>query len=355
MTLIVIFWCLLLIVLYTFIGYPIILKFFQKLKINKKTPYKPTVTLLIVAHNEENQIADKLRNSQQLDYSKKLLQVLVVSDGSTDQTVNIAKKFSDVDILELSHGGKTKAQNEGVKLATGEIIIFSDANSIYKKSAVQLLVENFSDPLIGCACGELQYKNKGSQERLYWSYEILVKQLEGRCGRLLGANGSIYAVRKSLYIPLADDAISDFLEPILIYIQGKKILYIPEAIAFEEEPINTFQRKRRIILRSLVSLKYALPHLNPLKNNNIFFNFVSHKFLRWFMPIFLIAIFITNLLIIDLHLFYLTIFVLQSCFYVSGLFIKPVKYFIIVHGAALIAIIDWFSGKKITKWSVIRS
>ncbi len=355
MILSVIFWCLSLIVLYTFIGYPIILKFFQKLKIDKKTPYEPTVTLLIVAHNEENQIVDKLRNSQQLNYPKKLLQVMVVSDGSTDQTVKIAKEFDNVDILELSHGGKTKAQNEGVKLATGEIIIFSDANSIYKKSAIQLLVENFSDPSIGCTCGELRYKEKGSQEGLYWSYEILIKQLEGRCGRLLGANGSIYAIRKSLYVPLAEDAISDFLEPILIYAQGKKVLYLPEAIAFEEEPQNTFQRKRRIILRSLVSIKYASPYLNPLRNNNIFFNFVSHKLLRWIMPLILIAILIINLLIINQHLYYLVIFILQICFYVSGLFFKPVKYFIIVHSAATMAIIDWLSGKKMTKWSVIRS
>jgi cellulose synthase/poly-beta-1,6-N-acetylglucosamine synthase-like glycosyltransferase len=334
--------------------YPLILTLYKKIIVKIDLKYTPYVTLLIVAHNEEKQIEDKIINSLELDYPKDRMQILVVSDGSTDKTNKIVKNYSNIDLFEISHSGKTIAQNEGIKISRGEIIVFSDANSMYEKSAIRRLVVNFTDPRVGCACGELRYKNNKSKENLYWSYEVIIKLLEGNCGRLLGANGSIYAIRKSSYVPLEKDAISDFLEPILIYGQNKKIVYTPKAIAYEDEPISIFNRKRRIILRSLVSLKYAMEQFNPFKKNNLFFNLVSHKILRWAMPILLIGVFISNIFLINSGAFYSIFFILQLCFYLSGMFLKPVRYFIIVHCAAIMAIIDWILGKRIIKWSVLR-
>jgi hypothetical protein len=132
------------------------------------------------------------------------------------------------------------------------------------------------------------------------------------------------------------------------------VIYDPDAIAVEEEPQFTFQRKRRIILRSLGSLKHVYKFMNPLKKGNIFLTLISHKLLRWFMPLFLILIFVSNLLILNNKAIYVWLFGGQLLFYLSGLFINPVKYFIIVNCAALLSIFDWVRGKQITKWTVIR-
>jgi cellulose synthase/poly-beta-1,6-N-acetylglucosamine synthase-like glycosyltransferase len=267
-------------------------------------------------------------------------------------------------VIKLPHKGKTNSQNVGITKAKGEIIVFSDANSIYDRKAIKTLVSKFSDRKVGCVCGELKYKNRAtrkyseiknkSQEGLYWSYEIILKRLESRSGRLLGANGSIYAIRKDLYVPLSEDSISDFLEPIIIHSNGYQVIYDSDAIAVEEEPQYTFKRKRRIILRSLGSLKHVYKYMNPLKKGNIFLTLVSHKLLRWFMPFFFILIFVNNLFIINDRAIYSWLLGGQILFYLSGIFIKPVKYFIIVNCAALLSIFDWGRGKQITKWTVIR-
>jgi cellulose synthase/poly-beta-1,6-N-acetylglucosamine synthase-like glycosyltransferase len=359
-----IFWFLVIVVTYTYVGYPIILLFFKRFSISIDEKYEPTVTLMIVAHNEQDNITEKLQNSIELDYPDKKLQILLIDDGSTDGTVEAGMQFDSVDVIKLPHKGKTNSQNIGIEKASGEIVVFSDANSIYDRKTIRSLVSKFSDRNVGCVCGELKYKNRGrrkysrkdnrSQEGLYWSYEIILKRLEGRSGRLLGANGSIYAIRKDLYVPLSEDSISDFLEPIIIHSNGYQVIYDPEAVAIEEEPQFTFQRKRRIILRSLGSLKHVYKFMNPIKKGNIFLTLISHKVLRWFMPLFFILIFASNLFILDNKVIYVWLFGGQLLFYLSGLFIKSVKYFIIVNFAALLSIFDWIRGKQITKWSVIR-
>ena len=278
----------------------------------------------------------------------------MADDGSTDKTVEIAKEFEFVEILKLSREGKTMAQNKAVHKARNEILVFSDANNIYDEDALQKLVRNFADERIGVVCGELQYNNKNTKENSYWNYEIAIKKVESKNGWLLGANGSIYAVRKNAFVPLPEDSISDQLEPIKVYGNGLDVVYEPEAIAIEDVPDNVLRRKRRIILRSLVTMKYVFTLLNPFKKRSVFIPYVSHKLIRWFSPLFLFLCFISSFsLAKDSNIFWM-IFILQVMFYLSGIFHSGVRYIIKVIIASALAIFDWILGKRQTTWTVVR-
>jgi len=266
-------------IIYTTVIYYFILKVLKQNDYEKNEQYLPNISLIICAYNEEKCVAAKLKNTFTLDYPREKLQVILADDGSTDTTVEIANGFEFVEILKLSKGGKTRAQNDAVKIAQNEILVFSDANNIYKKDALKKLVRNFADKKVGVVCGELQYHHKQSEENAYWRYEVAIKEAESKHGCLLGANGSIYAVRRDAYISLPIDSISDHLEPILIYGNGLDVIYEPEAIALEDAPDEVLSRKRRIILRSLGSMKYILPLINPFHKRSIFIPYLFLIFL----------------------------------------------------------------------------
>ena len=341
-------------IFYSTIIYVFMLKIFKNKNYEINEDYLPSITLIICAYNEEKNIENKLQNVKELDYPHEKIQVILVDDGSNDNTVNIAKGFNYVNIISLERSGKTAAQNKAVNIAENEILVFSDANSIYQPNAIKKLVRNFADKKVGVVCGELQYYEKKSSESLYWNYEIAIKKAESKKGWLIGANGSIYALRRKSYVPLPSDAISDHIEPIKIYGNGLDIIYESEAIAIEESPKDVLLRKRRIILRSLVSMKYLFKELNPLRKRSICIPYISHKLIRWFTPIFLLSIFITNSVLSNISNFYLYIFYIQIICYLFGLMISPVRYFLQVNFASLLAIIDWLLGRKQDTWEVIR-
>ena len=350
----IVFWISISLVIYSTIIYPFLLNLFKKNNYDVDENYLPTVTLIICAYNEEKNILKKLKNVQELDYPFEKMQVILADDGSNDNTVEIAKNYNFINILSLDRSGKTSAQNESVKIAENDILVFSDANSIYHQNAIKKLVRNFADKRIGVVCGELRYHEQRSEESMYWNYEIAIKKGESRNGWLIGANGSIYAVRRESYIPLPKDSISDHLEPIKIYGNGLDIIYESEAVAIEDPPENVLLRKRRIILRSLTSIKYILNELNPLRKRSIYIPYVSHKLIRWFSPLFLILIFLTNSLLINQSNMYLFMFCSQILFYLFGLIISPIRYFLKVNIASFLAITDWLLGKKQDTWEVIR-
>jgi len=327
---------------------------FPKKLYGSSTEYLPKVTLIISAYNEDKDIEKKIQNSLELDYPKEKIEIIITDDGSTDNTRDIVRSYKTISLLKLNRQGKTSSQNKAVEEASGEIIVFSDANSKYSQNAIKELVKWFNDPKIGCVCGELIYE-ESSSEGLYWKYEKFIKKHEGKLGILLGANGCIYAVRKSDYIKLANDAISDFTEPVLIYGNGKDVVYEPNALAVESTPDNTLNRKRRIILRTLQSLKYIKHLFNMFHKRNVLFPFVLHKLIRWLMPVLLIIIFIINVFLVNSNVYYLTFLIMQSLLYLSGLYIRPIKYFIFINYASLLAIWDWINGKKIIVWEVIRN
>jgi|TARA_B100002003_G_scaffold113890_1_gene105355 cellulose synthase/poly-beta-1,6-N-acetylglucosamine synthase-like glycosyltransferase len=350
----VIFWLSSFAVLYTSIIYIVVLNFIKNNSYKKKSNYFPTVSLIISAYNEEKTIKKKLSNTFELDYPKNKIQIIVANDGSSDNTMIEVSNFENIDLLDLPRGGKTNAQNEAVKIAKNEFLIFSDANNIYEKDAIQKLVANFADDRVGVVCGELRYRNNLSKEHTYWNYEVALKKAESRIGRLVGANGSIYAVRRDLYKSLPKDSISDLLEPMIVYGNGFDIVYEPNAIAVEDTPREVFSRKRRIILRSLGSIKYVGYLLNPFHKRSLFITFVSHKLLRWFLPIFLFIMFFSSGLLYSNSELYFFIFLLQVAMYTLGLLHSGVRYFIVVNFASAFAIWDWLIGKKQTTWSVVR-
>lgn len=343
--------CLLII---SIIVYPIVLYIIPRKDYFPSVNYSPKVSLIISAYNEEKTIEAKIQNSYKLDYPKDKIEIIIADDGSNDNTKKIVKSHSSIQYLDLERSGKTSAQNKSVQYATGEIIVFSDANSKYSSNAIKELIKWFNDPKIGCVCGELTY-DKFSSEGLYWKYEKFIKKHEGKIGLLLGANGCIYAVRKTDYIILPEDAISDFTEPVLIYGNGKDVIYEPKALAVETTPNNTLNRKRRIILRTLQSIKYFKYLFNILNNRNILIPFMLHKWVRWFMPVLLIIILISNVLLVNSSVYYLTLLLVQLLFYLGGLLIRPIKYFILINYASLLALWDWFRGQKIIIWDVNRN
>ena len=259
----IIFWISGCLIIYSTVIYFFLLKLFKQNHYKRNDQYLPSISIIICAYNEEKSIASKLQNTQGLDYPLEKMQIIVADDGSSDRTVELAKEFKFVNVLALVRGGKTNAQNEAVKIAENDILVFSDANNIYKVDALKKLVRNFADERVGVVCGELQYNEKNSGENFYWEYEVAIKKEESKNGWLLGANGSIYAVRRKAFVTLPEDSISDHLEPIMVYSNGLDVIYEPEAIAIEDVPDNVLHRKRRIILRSLVTMKYVLSLLNP--------------------------------------------------------------------------------------------
>ncbi len=315
----IIFWICIAFMVYSSFIYILILKLFKRKHFLIDDNFNPSITLIISAYNEEKNIESKLKNTMELDYPNENLQIILVDDGSTDKTVEIAKNFEHVEILKLMRGGKTFAQNEAVKIANNEILVFSDTNNEYKRDSLKKLVRNFVDENIGVVCGELRYRGKYSEENAYWKYELLIKNTENKIGWLLGANGSIYAVRKKAYVPLPQDAISDHLEPIMIYGNGLDVIYEPEAIAIEDAPIEVLIRKRRIVLRSLVSMKYLFPLLNPFKKRSIFIPYISHKLIRWFFPILLIICLVTSAILAQHSYIYGILLFLQISFYIAGI------------------------------------
>ncbi len=350
----IIFWISISLIIYSTIIYLFLLNLLRGNNYDIDEDYLPTITLIICAYNEEKNILNKLKNVQDLDYPLEKMQVILADDGSNDKTVEIAKNFNFVNILSLDRSGKTLAQNEAVKIAENDILVFSDANSIYRQNAIKKLVRNFADQRIGVVCGELRYHDVRSEESMYWNYEIAIKRGESRNGWLIGANGSIYALRRESYVPLPKDAISDHLEPIKVYGNGLDIIYESEAVAIEDAPKNVLLRKRRIILRSLISIKYIMNELNPFRKRSICIPYVSHKLIRWLTPLFLILIFLSSSLLIKHSNMYLYMFYSQILFYLFGLIISPIRYFLKVNIASLLAISDWLLGKKQDTWEVIR-
>ena len=377
----ILIWFLLGLQIYTFAGYPLIVFIIAKFKRNKKCnqgiPYEPFVTFVIPARNEEKVIADKIKNTLGLSYPSEKIEIIVGSDYSTDKTDQIVRSYDSESVKLIAfqkRRGKTYIQNLAVSEMAGEIIVFSDANALYDKNAVRHLVQHFRDPDVGCVSGALCYSNPkkslaGREENLYWKYEKFLKMNEEKAGTILGANGSIYAVRKTHYVPLQGEIISDFIEPLEIAVRGKRVVYEPDALSFENVS-NTFReellRKRRILSRSIYSLFVHKHLLNPFHSRKVWIGLVSHKILRWFSPCFLILLFLFCGLMIHDSL-YRFLFILQTVFYITGvlgillknirglptLFLAP-YYFCLLGYASLLGISDFIRGKHKVVWEPLR-
>ncbi len=258
---------------------------------------EPEVSLIISAYNEEAVIGSKLENTLALDYPREKLEIFVASDGSTDRTDEIVAAFSDRGVVLQRFGrtGKTGMQNQMALRATGEILVFSDANALYRPDAVRKLVRNFADPGVAGVCGQLVYsasgEGAGTAETLYWSYEKFMKRRESELSSVVGVNGSIYAIRRQDYVQIDNDMISDFVEPLALVRNHRRVVYEPEAISVEaasESYDVEFRRKVRILTRSIRGLLRMRSLLNPVRYGVFSIQLLMHKLLRFLTPFFLV-------------------------------------------------------------------
>lgn len=371
---------------YIYFGYPLLLLifgFFKNRKVNFSKNYLPSVSLIVAAYNEEMVIEEKIENSLKLDYPKEMLEIIIFSDSSTDNTDKIVKKYEEVGVKLLKIGGrkgKTFCQNIAVEKARGEIIIFSDANSIYQKDAIKNIVKNFADGGIGCVSGELKYCVKSGEgvhgEGVYWRYERIIKKMESQISSVVSANGSIYAVRKRDYIPLDKWAISDFAQPLKQFLKNYRIIYEPEAIAWESTANDwkeEYRRRVRIVTRTFnnfIQDKEMHKVINPVHFGIFSIQFITHKLLRWFSGLFLLLLLSTNLLLYNQGVLFQLLCCGQIIFYLTALYgllaeiILRIKNFKIAHvifyfclscWAMLVGVFKAIMGENIVSWEVRRN
>jgi len=299
------FWASLALILYTHVGYPLALRALLRLRRRPTLSpgtweEPPRVSLIVAAFDEEDVIAAKVANALALDYPRDRLELIVASDGSGDATVERARAAGADLVLDLPRGGKVAAQNAGAERACGEILAFSDANSIWAPDALRHLVEPFADPAVGYACGQARFLDPGGDnlEGSYWRYEMAVREMESGLAGVTAGNGAIYAVRRAAYIPLPPAGSHDLSFPFLLAKRGLRSLYVPWASA-EEKMVPTlegeFARKRRMMvgLWDIVVGEgmYAPRGYTPLYA----FEIASHRLLRYATPLLHAVALATNL------------------------------------------------------------
>ena len=343
LTLKILFWAMLLIVFYTYLGYGILLYLIIRLKrFFKGKPLKtvlpsdeelPTMTLMICAYNEEEVVAEKMANTLALNYPRDKFRIMWVTDGSNDRTNELLKAYPKVDIVfSPERRGKTAALKHGLRELKTRYVAFTDANTMINPDALREIARLFMDPTVGCVSGEKRVaaRKEGEMaaegEGLYWRYESTLKKWDSELYSAMGAAGELYAVDPTLVREVPDEALlDDFMMSMYIVQAGCRIAYTPDAYALEYGSANIFEeskRKRRIAAGGLQSIWWLRSMLNPLHQPLVAFQYISHRVLRWSItPVALVILLIINILLVALHAgtFYTVMLVLQLLFYLMAL------------------------------------
>ena len=387
----IIFWISGFIVFYAFGGYGIVLFILLKIRsIFYRTKNVsgemanedlPEVCLIIAAYNERDYVDMKIKNSLSLDYPSNKLKVIWVNDGSDDGTPELATKYPEVTLLHNpKRSGKIEAMNRGVEFSTSPILMFSDANTVLSKNSLKAVVRHFQDKTVGCVAGEKQFYKEKNQpvasvgEGFYWKIESWLKQLDYQFYSTIGATGELFAVRRELYQRVEPDTLlDDFMISMRITQQGFRVAYEPMAVASEHGSSNVkeeMKRKVRIAAGCYQSFFRLKKLLNPFLNFKLFFQYVSHKVLRWTLaPLALISILFSNLFIlvgqdqIQTFSVYSILLYLQVLFYllaILGFFTqdKPVRikfiyapfYFVAMNYAMFKGFFRFMKGKQNVLW-----
>jgi cellulose synthase/poly-beta-1,6-N-acetylglucosamine synthase-like glycosyltransferase len=376
------FWGALILLSYTYVIYPGII-FLRGLLLRK--PYKnasitPYVSVIIAAYNEANNIGARLDNLLSLDYPRDLLEVIVASDGSTDRTDAIVSSYSKrgVRLLTLPRQGKFAALNAAVEASTGEILVFSDANSIYAPDAIRELVKPFADPIVGGVAGDQRYLkpassgSSGEGERSYWSFDRMLKKSQSRSGNVISATGAIYAIRRGLFQSIPAGAVDDFVTSTRVIAQGYRLVFAEKAFAYEHvaaSPKLEFGRKVRVINQGLNAVLAMRELLNPFRYHFYAIQLFSHKVLRRMMFIPLMVLFLVSPFLWREGFLYQAAIVGQVGFYglallglimdgrtrLGGLKLFSIPFFFcMVYAASLIATLQVLRGEKIRGWETRR-
>lgn len=371
---------------YAYVGYLAVLWVLTRV-LRMPTGYEltselPKVSLIISVYNEETVLSDKLINSLLLDYPRELLELIVVSDGSTDGTEEIARSFADSGVILKSYQGrigKTACLNQATAGLSSDIVIFSDANSMYPPNAVRALVAPFSDPKVGFVTGGTSYVadnngRMGESIGVYAKLEQMVKLFESQLGSCVGADGAIFAIRRSLYEPLDHADINDLVIPLRIVRAGYRGIYSPQASCVEvvaKEATKEFSRQVRIAARTIRAVLAQRALLNPFAYGLFAFQLASHKFCKLIAPFLLLAVFVANIALVGSSSFYLLLLTIQLMVYTttwiavrrsavpaSGSFamrlIDVMHTFLVVNAAVGIAWIHYWKGDSFTTWAPAR-
>ncbi|HMD50889.1 MAG TPA: glycosyltransferase family 2 protein [Bryobacteraceae bacterium] len=303
------FWIAAATILYTYAGYPVLLAVLR-LVIRppvRRAAIEPSIALLIPAFNEARVIERKIRNALDLDYPQSKLQIVVASDGSTDETVEIAERFADADRVRVfafpRNRGKMAVLNASVPETRGDILIFSDAPALIDRDALRRLIANFADPVVGAVSGrytviEPGQVNTGASEDLYWKYETFLKTCESDLDSTLGAHGHLYAIRRELY-PFADASVinDDYVIPVSVIAKGFRAIYEPSAVVREEASEMTgFGRRVRIVAGNVQQLSEIHGLLHARRPLPLLF-FFSHKAGRLLTPVAMLVALAASLLL----------------------------------------------------------
>ncbi|WP_321371041.1 glycosyltransferase family 2 protein [uncultured Desulfuromusa sp.] len=367
----------LLLIIYVYLGYPLIVSFLSRLRHNpvNKSARRPKVTILIAAFNEAKVIAATIDNKLTLDYPSGKLEIIVISDESTDGTDEIVHSYADQGvrlIRQEPRAGKTSALNLAVPQATGEIIVFSDANSLYDGQALKKLVSNFGDKSVGYVSGKMIYTDvdgttNGDGCSAYMKYENVLRAAESDLGSIVGVDGGIDAMRKKLYRSMNADQLPDFVQPLMVVEQGYRVVYEPKAILKESSLDNAadeYRMRVRVSLRAMWAL-YDMRHLLSFRNKSLFsWQLWSHKVLRYLCFIPLLSVFLSNLFLLGTNMFFTLFLGLQVCAYTvafspslfegRGVFSKIVtfiRYFVLLNVATAHAFLKFMLRQKQVIWT----
>jgi cellulose synthase/poly-beta-1,6-N-acetylglucosamine synthase-like glycosyltransferase len=353
-----VFWACVVALVYAQLGYPLLLAVLARLHRRRATPKgpaaPPTVSFIVAAYDEEDVIAAKVANAQELDYPLDRMEIIVAADGCTDGTVEAAEEAGADLVLDLPRGGKIRAQDTAVAQAQGEIVVFSDANSIWEPDALALLVGAFADPDIGYACGQVRFVNDGgsNQEGLYWRYEMALRALESGLVSITAGNGAIYATRRECYIEVDPIMGHDLSFPFNMVKRGWRAVYVPAARATEKMVPSIegeFARKRRmmshawpIVLRGGLLSPRGYPPLYALMIG-------SHRVLRYASPFLHLGAFVASALLIADGPIYALAFVLQLALLAAALLApryprRPLliaRYYVLTTASVAAGLWDW--------------
>ncbi len=374
------FWSGVALILYTYIGYPLLLALVSRLRARpvRRAPCEPAVSVVITAYNEERDIAAKLDNTLALDYPAAKLEIIVASDCSSDRTDEIVRSYSARGVRlhrQEERLGKTAAQNAAVEAARGEVILFSDATTVYSPDVLRVITPSFADPTVGCVAGRLIYVDPkdtgtGKGARSYWGYETFLKRHESRVFSLIGVSGCLYAVRRSAYVPMYPEACSDFLIATKMVEQGLRAVYEPEAVCTEETNERSDKELRmrvRVITQTFTDLWRHRAMMSPLRSGFYGVQLVSHKVFRYLVPVFLFLMFVSAAALAPRSVFYALAFLAQVGFYAAAgvswlleragrhhrLLALP-QYFVLANLASLVAFYKFLRGERYARWEPIR-
>jgi len=327
----VIYFFALVILAYCWVGYPVVLLILGSF-INRrfiKADITPSVSIILTVYNEENIIMSRISNLMELDYPKDLLEIIVASDGSDDRTNEMVRNYKEDHIrlfVQDTNKGKSLTQNAAVRLASGEIVIFTDADAVFQPDFVKKVVRNFADTEVGCATGELTYLQEGENittESLgfFWRYELLLRRLESRVGALFTVSGACMAVRKDLFKDIDPEYGDDCIVPLDTVLSGYNVVVGPDAKALVRNvssPQAEFHARIRMTLRNWNGTLSRAELINPCRYPLYSFTIISHKFCRWLTPYFLLILCCSNIFILN-NMFFSTLFGLQVIFYTLAL------------------------------------